>query len=77
MVTPRQVRAARALLEWDQVTLADKSIVALSAVQRLEQGKSVRPSTTEAVEAALRAAGITFVSGSGREGVVLAQPAVR
>jgi hypothetical protein len=71
MVTPRQVRAARVLLQWDQIMLADKSVVALSAVQRLEQGKPVREATAHAVEQALKKAGIGFISAHGEEGVVL------
>ena len=39
MITPRQIRAARALLGWSQRQLADKAIVSLNAVTRLEKGK--------------------------------------
>ena len=77
MVTSRQVRAARALLQWDQVMLADKAVVALSAVQRLEQGKAVREATVQAVERALAKAGIAFVAGDGQEGVILKRRAAR
>ncbi|PVE26085.1 transcriptional regulator [Microvirga sp. KLBC 81] len=71
MVTPCQVRAARALLKWDQVMLADKAVVALTALQRFEQGKSVRDSTIQAIEKALIEAGIAFISRHNQEGVVL------
>jgi len=36
MITSRQVRAARALLGWSQELLADKALVALTALKRLE-----------------------------------------
>ena len=36
MITSRQVRAARALLGWTQEVLADKALVALTALKRLE-----------------------------------------
>jgi predicted transcriptional regulator len=39
MITPRQIRAARALLGWSQQQLADKAIVSLNAVTRLEKAK--------------------------------------
>jgi len=39
MITPRQIRAARALLGWSQQKLADKAIVSLNAVTRLERGE--------------------------------------
>ena len=38
MITSRQIRAARALLGWSQQQLADKAIVSLNAVARLEKG---------------------------------------
>ncbi len=39
MVTLREIRAARALLGWSQQQLADKAIVSLNAVARLERGE--------------------------------------
>ena len=48
MVTSRQVRAARALLGWTQELLADKALVALTALKRLEFDRlSVRDATRE------------------------------
>ena len=44
MITSRQVRAARALLGWTQELLADKALVALTALKRLESDR--RPSAT-------------------------------
>jgi predicted transcriptional regulator len=54
MITPRQIRAARALLGWSQQRLADKAIVSLNAVTRLERGKvDSRGSTIAAIEKTL------------------------
>ncbi|MFB8787203.1 helix-turn-helix domain-containing protein, partial [Pasteurella multocida] len=36
MITARQTRAARALLGWTQETLAEKALVSLTALKRLE-----------------------------------------
>lgn len=72
MVTPREVRAARALLGWTRQKLADKAIVSLNSVVRLEQGAvDPRASTIDAVERALRSSGIEFLSAVSeeREGV--------
>lgn len=76
MVTPRQIRAARALLDWSQQELADKAIVSLNALARLERGAvDPRMSTMAAVEKALTKAGIEFISaGEKGEGVRLAAP---
>jgi predicted transcriptional regulator len=78
MISPRQIRAARALLDWSQLELADRAIISLNALKRLESGRGdPRLSTVLAIKSALEAAGIEFVSGSGnREGVVLVLPPV-
>jgi len=77
MITPRQIRAARALLGWSQQQLADKAIVSLNAVTRLERGEvDPRMSTVEAVQKAIQKAGVEFLSADDRkgEGVRLARP---
>ncbi len=63
MVTPREVRAARALLGWTRQQLADRAVVSLNAVVRLEQGVvDSRTSTLTAIRRALEAAGVEFLS---------------
>jgi len=76
MITPRQIRAARALLGWSQQQLADKAIVSLNAVTRLEKGKvDTRISTMSAIEKALSKAGIEFLPAEAKgEGVRLKNP---
>jgi predicted transcriptional regulator len=66
MVTPREVRTARALLGWTRQKLADRAIVSLNSVIRLEQGVvDSRTSTILRVRRALEGAGIEFLSLSG------------
>ncbi|WP_312162908.1 helix-turn-helix transcriptional regulator [Phenylobacterium sp.] len=76
MVTPRQIRAARGLLGWSQQELADKAIVSVNAINRLERGQvDPRVSTLAAVEKALARAGVEFLAAGERgEGVRLARP---
>jgi predicted transcriptional regulator len=76
MITPRQIRAARALLGWSQQQLADKAIVSLNAVTRMEKGKvDSRLSTLSAIEKALTRAGVEFLpAGERGEGVRLRSP---
>jgi predicted transcriptional regulator len=76
MITARQIRAARALLGWSQQQLADKAIVSLNAVTRIERGKvDSRLSTLKAIEKALIKAGIEFIpAGEKGEGVRLVSP---
>ena len=76
MISPRQIRAARALLGWSQQQLADKAIVSLNAVTRLEKAKvDSRTSTVSAIERALIKAGVEFLPADVKgEGVRLRSP---
>lgn len=73
MITSRQVRAARALLGWTQETLADKALVALTALKRLESENdlAVREDTRHQAVKALEAAGIVFLDSDRGQGVLL------
>jgi predicted transcriptional regulator len=77
MMSARQIRAARALLGWSQQQLADKAIVSLNAVTRLERDEvDPRLSTITAVQNALTKAGVEFLpAGDKGEGVRLTKPA--
>lgn len=77
MISARQIRAARALLGWSQQELADRAILSLNAVKRLEGGRGdPRMSTVAAVRTALEAAGIRFLAADEAkgEGVRVAAP---
>jgi predicted transcriptional regulator len=76
MITSRQIRAARALLDWSQQQLADSAIVSLNAVARLEKGiVDSRISTVLSVQKALAKAGIEFLAADQKgEGVRLKSP---
>ena len=68
MVTAAQIRAARALLRWSSQTLATESGLSLPTIQRMEAATGVPPSLSknlEAVENALKKAGIVFISENG------------
>jgi transcriptional regulator with XRE-family HTH domain len=70
--TKAQLRAARALLEWSQAVLAERSGVSLPTIKRLEPGNGVlsaNHNTVIALERALEAAGVDFTNGD--------QPGVR
>jgi predicted transcriptional regulator len=76
MITSRQIRAARALLGWSQQRLADKAIVSLNALARLEKGGvDSRLSTVLAIQKALGKAGVEFLDADQKgEGVRLRSP---
>lgn len=76
MITARQIRAARALLSWSQQQVADKAIVSVNALARLERGEvDPRMSTLLAVQKALTDAGIEFLPADVKgEGVRLTRP---
>ena len=73
MITSRQVRAARALLNWTQETLADKALVALTALKRLESESwlPMREDTRDQVQRALEVNGIVFIDSQKGRGVLL------
>ncbi|MBV1825308.1 helix-turn-helix domain-containing protein [Komagataeibacter oboediens] len=72
MITGRQVRAARALLNWTQEELATHALVALTALKRLEseRGLTVHESTADQVRRALETAGILFITSDRGHGVM-------
>jgi transcriptional regulator with XRE-family HTH domain len=71
-ITSELVRAARALLRWEQRHLADASSVSLATIKRLEAkpgALGAHNSTVEALRNAFETAGIEFTNGN--------QPGVR
>ncbi len=73
MITARQTRAARALLGWTQETLAERALVSLTALKRLESQNNLKvfESTTDQVRRTLEGAGIVFLTSDQGEGVMI------
>lgn len=68
MITSEQVRAARALLRWEQKDLAEASRVSLPSIKRLEGqpgALAAQGRTVDAIEAAFVAAGVLFLDAGG------------
>ena len=83
MISSGQIRAARALLNMDRKTLAERSGLSLPTIQRMEAAHGVVGGNVESlvkVVEALRAAGVELIGedaasqGRGR-GVRLVEPA--
>jgi ribosome-binding protein aMBF1 (putative translation factor) len=76
MITPRQCRAARALLGWTQAGLAKEADIGLDVVRRFERSESdTRSSGVIAIEKAIRRGGVELIlpdEGKG-EGVRIAK----
>jgi transcriptional regulator with XRE-family HTH domain len=73
LISSEQVRAARALIRWEQRDLAEASRVSLPSIKRLETTPgplAAQARTIEALRAALEAAGVEFTNG-GQPGVRL------
>ena len=67
MISNRQIRAARALLGWSQLVLADRAGVSPITVKRLEASEETfgaRYATVVQVKDALEAAGVAFLDPS-------------
>ncbi|MDI7864101.1 helix-turn-helix domain-containing protein [Rhizobiaceae bacterium n13] len=63
MTTSEQVRAARALLRWEQKHLAEASGVSLPSIKRLESqpgSLAAQARTIDALKSALENAGVIF-----------------
>ena len=67
-ITSELIRAARALLRWEQRDLSQASGVSLPTIKRLEVAPgilSAHSSTVTELRRALEAAGIEFTNGDG------------
>jgi len=69
MLTAEQIRAARALLRWQQSTVADRADVSLETIKRLERLEGpleqVRVGTIEAIRRAFTDASVEFIDENG------------
>jgi transcriptional regulator with XRE-family HTH domain len=69
MIDAAQVRAARALLDWKQVDLADNAGVGIATIRRLERSSGVFKGSAETlwkIQQALEAGGVEFLGLDGR-----------
>jgi predicted transcriptional regulator len=62
VITPAQIRAARAFLDWKQTDLAKAAGISEIALKNIERGKTdPRMSTIAAIEKAFDEAGLVFL----------------
>jgi transcriptional regulator with XRE-family HTH domain len=67
-ISSAQLRAARALLRWSALDLAEASKVSVSTIRRVETIEGEIPVTAAneaALRAALESAGVEFIDGNG------------
>lgn len=65
-ISSRQIKAARALLDWSQETLAKKARLSVATVRKLEVGEiSPRSSTSDRIRYAFERAGLEFLEPNG------------
>jgi len=65
LITGRQLKAARALVGWEQTELARKSGVAISTVRRMESFEGeigARTGTLSLIKKSLEKAGVEFLN---------------
>lgn len=82
MITIEQIRAARGLLGWSQVQLAEAAGLSVPTIKRLERQDGAGPAVSDDVRAsvmqALEKAGVEFIpENGGGAGVRLAKRAKR
>ncbi len=65
-INARQIKAARALLDWSQDRLAEACGLSIATIRKIESGHiSPRDSTTSSIEKAFEAAGLEFLGADG------------
>lgn len=72
MIFAAQIRAARALLGWNQEELADRAGIGIATIRRLEvlSGSITGNISTEtSIRSALEKAGIQFIEPDGQGGI--------
>jgi transcriptional regulator with XRE-family HTH domain len=70
LITPEQIRAARALLRLDQATLAKSAGISVITLRRLEENhglSKVSPATADVVRRVLEKAGAEFIDRGVRQ----------
>ncbi|MBU3887210.1 helix-turn-helix transcriptional regulator [Methylosinus sp. KRF6] len=66
MITPQQIRGARAMLGMTQASLAEAAGISTTAVNNIERGAAdPKTSTLVAIQRALEAAGVEFIPENG------------
>jgi transcriptional regulator with XRE-family HTH domain len=66
MIEPRQIRAARALLNWSQADLAKASSIAIGSIKNIENSLTVaRKDSIKHIVEAFENAGIEFIDNHG------------
>ena len=75
MITPNQIRGARAMLGLKQAELAEKAGISTTGLNNIERGEAdPRASTLTAIQKALESAGVEFIpENGGGAGVRLAK----
>ncbi|WP_159598748.1 helix-turn-helix transcriptional regulator [Starkeya nomas] len=70
MITPQQIRGARAMLGLTQASLADAAGISTTALNNIERGSAdPKASTLAAIQRALEGAGVIFLGdGDMKEG---------
>jgi transcriptional regulator with XRE-family HTH domain len=67
MLTPAQLRAARAIVGWSREKLAEKADVSAETIKRFEfRGSDPKLSTLNKVRRALEAAGVEFIDDGAK-----------
>ncbi|MER8509370.1 helix-turn-helix transcriptional regulator [Mesorhizobium sp. M0199] len=77
-ISPQQLRAARALIDWTREDLANASGITVRTLVRIENAQTTsRQTTLDALIAALETAGIEFIpENGGGAGVRLARRSI-
>ena len=65
MLTGRQIRMARAALDWSLRVTAERAGVHENTVRRIERGENTNPGTLFLLKSTFETAGVTFLDNGG------------
>lgn len=75
MLSSEQCRAARALLNWTQADLAERTSISAVSIRAFERGGEMRGSNQKLIRLTFESSGIIFIAeNGGGAGVRLAKP---
>ncbi len=70
-LSAEQIRAARALLDWSQTDLADRTLLGMRTVKRAEAGERLTAAADLSIRKCLEEAGVVFLAPGSIPGMTL------
>ena len=70
-LSAEQIRAARALLDWSQTDLADRTLLGMRTIKRAEAGERLTAAAVLSIQRCFEEAGVAFVGPGAIPGMAV------